>query len=386
MNSNTNDIRMEQAEILEPTEQNLRLCAESIKSGEVVGFPTETVYGLGANALNIVAVKKIFEYKGRPLSDPLIVHVTSIDMGKKLIDIDDETHQLFKLLSEKFWPGPLTMVLKANFNIISPILTANTEYIGIRYPKNDIAKKLIDYSEVPIAAPSANKFCHISPVNPFHVYEDFVEFPVKILNGGVSSFRMESTVLKIIHEERKVQILRMGAISPFEIETFLNENNLAYSVEICKKINKNHTMINELNSNSLDEEIKISQESPGQFLKHYSPKLDTFIYDEEEKNKIIYAKDLNYNEIVFLDYNKILYNKCSKLSSDEYFLHLSASNNPEEVMLNLYDFLHKSEKFETAKFIILCDIKKHMHENPHKETLVDRITKAAADRKLKIIF
>jgi L-threonylcarbamoyladenylate synthase len=386
MNSSKNDNRIDLAKILEPTEENLRECAESIKLGQVVGFPTETVYGLGANALDIEAVKKIFEYKGRPLSDPLIVHVTSVEMGKKLINIDEETHKLFKLLSDKFWPGPLTMVLKANFNIISPILTANTEYIGIRYPKNEIAKKLIDYSGVPIAAPSANKFCHISPVNPYHVYEDFIEFPVKILNGGVSSFRMESTVIKIVHEEKKIQILRMGAISPFEIETFLQENNLPFSVEIYKKINTNHTMINELNSKSLDEEIKISQESPGQFLKHYSPKLDTYIYDEHENNNIIYAKDLNSNQIVFLDYNKILYNKFSHLSSDECFLHLSHSDIPEEVMLNLYDFLHKSEKFETAKFILLCDINKHMPENPHKQTLVDRITKAAADRKLNIIL
>ncbi len=170
---NSNSILSPLAQILEPTEENIISCAESIKSGKVVGFPTETVYGLGASALNIEAVKKIFEYKGRPLSDPLIVHVTSVEMGKKLINIDDDTYKHFKLLSDKFWPGPLTMVLKANFNVISPILTASTEYIGIRYPNNLLAQKLIDYSGVPIAAPSANKFCHVSPVNPYHVYEDF---------------------------------------------------------------------------------------------------------------------------------------------------------------------------------------------------------------------
>ena len=102
-------------------------------------------------------------------------------------------------------------LLVANLNLISKKILAGHDTVGIRFPTNPIAIKLIEYSGVPIAAPSANKFCHISPVNPYHVFEDFKEFPVKILNGGICKFRMESTVMKICQEEKKIMIFRLGA-------------------------------------------------------------------------------------------------------------------------------------------------------------------------------
>lgn len=378
------------AEIMDPTDENIKLCAEDLKNGKIVGIPTETVYGLGANALNTEAVKKIFEYKGRPLSDPLIVHVTSVDMARNLTNIDEETTKLFNLLAEKFWPGPLTIVLKANFDVISPILTASTEFIGIRYPNHKLAQKIIDYSGVPIAAPSANKFCHISPVNPYHVFEDFKEFPVKIINGGVCNFRMESTVIKILSNEKLIQILRMGAISQNDIKNFLLEKGLDFEVELFKKINHNHNFITkEIDfENKLKAEIELSQEAPGQFIKHYSPKLDTYIYGENETNNIFEInKNIKIDEIVFLDYKKILYNKFSHLVVDKQnFLDLSSTGSSEEVMLNLYDYLHKCENFENSKIIVICDIDLHMENNPHKVTLVDRVVKAAAERKINLKF
>lgn len=359
------------AEILESSDENIKICAEKIREGQVVGFPTETVYGLGANALNVEAVKKIFEYKGRPLSDPLIVHVTSVEMAKKLTDIDEDTHKLFKLLADKFWPGPLTMVLKANFDVISPILTANTQYIGIRFPNNEIAKKLIDESGVPIAAPSANKFCHVSPVNPFHVFEDFKEFPISIIDGGVCNFCMESTVVKILNDDKKIQILRMGAIAPQELETVVKSLELekVFTVEVLKKVNQLTHIGND-------------QEAPGQFIKHYSPKLDTYILDEEELDNVLNISEYKPEEIVYLDYNKILFNKFSLFSNN--FLELSEKGNPEEAMLNLYDSLRAAEKKENAKLIVLCDLSKHMIDSPHKNTLVDRVLKAAAYKKINL--
>ena len=195
--------------LYDPTEENIHKCAEYIKNGGIVGMPTETVYGLAANAFNVEACYKIFEYKGRPLTDPLIVHVSSIEMAKKIIIINQEIEELFNLLIKNFWPGPLTIVLKANLNLLSTKILAGNDTVGIRFPVNKIANKLIEYSGVPIAAPSANKFSHISPVNPFHVFEDFKEFPVKILNGGTSKFCMESTVMKICYEEQKLLIFRL---------------------------------------------------------------------------------------------------------------------------------------------------------------------------------
>ena len=119
--------------LYDPTEENIHKCAEYIKNGGIVGMPTETVYGLAANAFNVEACYKIFEYKGRPLTDPLIVHVSSIEMAKKIIIINQEIEELFNLLIKNFWPGPLTIVLKANltqlYNVIdqASILTTDKE-------------------------------------------------------------------------------------------------------------------------------------------------------------------------------------------------------------------------------------------------------------------
>ena len=165
----------------------------------MVSFPTETVYGLGANALNADACNLIFTTKGRPLTDPLIVHVHSLDHGLSLIDQSDEkVVQLFKTLAAKFWPGPLTMVVKANMTVIPSLVTADTGFVGIRMPDHKIALDLIRASGLPLAAPSANKFGHVSPSKADHVYSDFhKDSEVYIIDGGACSFGIESTVLKI---------------------------------------------------------------------------------------------------------------------------------------------------------------------------------------------
>ena len=223
--------------LYEPTEENIKQCAEYIKKGGIVGMPTETVYGLAANAFNVEACYKIFEYKGRPLTDPLIVHVSSIEMAKKIIIMNSEIKPIFDLLIKNFWPGPLTIVLKANLNLLSTKILAGNDTVGIRFPVNPIANKLIEYSDVPLAAPSANKFSHVSPVNPYHVFEDFKEFPVKILNGGVSQFCMESTVMIICYEEKKLLVFRLGAVSPDDLRKVLNsdERFKDYKIECLSK-------------------------------------------------------------------------------------------------------------------------------------------------------
>lgn len=352
-------------------------------------MPTETVYGLAANAFDIKAVRKIFEYKGRPLTDPLIVHVTSIEMAKELVNIDNSTFKVFEALAEKFWPGPLTIIMKANFNKLSPILTANTEFIGIRSPNNEIARKLIEYSGVPIAAPSANKFCHVSPVNPQHVWEDFKEFNVNILDGGVCNFCMESTVVKINNEQKLFQIFRVGAISKEDLESFIQnefdslEEIKGYTVEITKR----KTLPVETDIENIEVEVQskednntFSAEAPGQFAKHYSPQLDAFIVNSDDKEN----KSFNFNEkeVVVIDYKETIKNKYKH--NFLYSLDLSIKGDPEEVMHNLYDYLRQAEKIDSAKHIFLCDIQYHMEENPLKFTLVDRIVKAAAGKSIYI--
>jgi tRNA threonylcarbamoyl adenosine modification protein (Sua5/YciO/YrdC/YwlC family) len=377
--------------LYEPTEENIKECAEYIKNGGIVGMPTETVYGLAANAFNVEACYKIFEYKGRPLTDPLIVHVSSIEMAKKIIIINKEIEPLFNLLIKNFWPGPLTIVLKANMNLLSSKILAGHDTVGIRFPINPIANKLIKYSDVPIAAPSANKFSHISPVNPFHVFEDFKEFPVKILNGGVSQFCMESTVMKICYEEKKLLIFRLGAVSPDDLRKVLDidEQFKNYKIEcLAKKAKISNEELRKIKEQkSEDNSLTINQDAPGQFLKHYSPKLETYLYSGDDVKDYLDEIELS-DKIVFIDYKEIMKNKFlgKKGIKEKNFLELSKDGNADTVMQNFYNYLHEAEKIEGMKYIIIIDLEKYMDENSHKLTLLDRMWKAASFKKVKLIL
>ncbi len=211
----------------------IRLASETLKSGKLVSFPTETVYGLGANALNAEACKLIFTTKGRPLTDPLIVHVDSLDHGLSLIDHSDtKVVALFKTLAAKYWPGPLTMVVKANLDIIPSLVTAETGFVGIRMPNHEIALDLIKSSGLPLAAPSANKFGHVSPSKAEHVYSDFhKDSEVLIIDGGGCSFGIESTVLKISYSQESQKysllVLRRGGVSEQSLQLAIEDLGLS---------------------------------------------------------------------------------------------------------------------------------------------------------------
>ena len=375
--------------LYDPTEENIHKCAEYIKNGGIVGMPTETVYGLAANAFNVEACYKIFEYKGRPLTDPLIVHVSSIEMAKKIIIINQEIEELFNLLIKNFWPGPLTIVLKANLNLLSTKILAGNNTVGIRFPVNKIANKLIEYSGVPIAAPSANKFSHISPVNPFHVFEDFKEFPVKILNGGTSKFCMESTVMKICYEEQKLLIFRLGAVSPDDLKKVLDTDDKFknYKIEcLAKKIKISNEELKKIKEEKAqDNNLTVNQDAPGQFLKHYSPKLETYLYSGDDIKEYLEEIKLN-DKIVFIDYKEIMKSKFigKKGIKENNFLELSKEGDATKVMQNFYNYLHLAEKMEGMQYIIIIDLEKYMNDNSHKLTLLDRMWKAASFKKAKI--
>ena len=377
--------------LYEPTDENIKLCAEYIKKGGIVGMPTETVYGLAANAFNIETCYKIFEYKGRPLTDPLIVHVSSIEMAKKIIIMNQEIEPVFNLLIKNFWPGPLTIVLKANLNLLSTKILAGNDTVGIRFPINPIANKLIALSDVPIAAPSANKFSHISPVNPYHVFEDFKEFPVKILNGGESQFCMESTVMKICYEEKKLLIFRLGAVSPDDLKTVLNtdERFKDYKIEcLAKKIKVSNEELKKIKEQkSKDNSLTINQDAPGQFLKHYSPKLETYLYSGDDIKEYLEEIEINDN-MVFIDYKEIMKNKFlgKKGIKENNFLELAKDGDANKVMQNFYNYLHEAEKLEGMKYIIIIDLEKYMNDNSHKLTLLDRMWKASSFKKAKLII
>jgi L-threonylcarbamoyladenylate synthase len=202
-------------------EANLAYAAELIRGGKLVAFPTETVYGLGANALDADAVARIFEAKGRPRTSPLIVHVDSVEMAQTLADVWPESAEL---LARIYWPGPLTLVV-AKHPGIPDIVTGGLPTVGLRMPAHPMALELIREAGVPIAAPSANRFTELSPTSAAHIPESLADFT---LDGGPSRVGIESTVLSLVAEPR---LLRPGVIPVDELESLIGPIGIGPGVE-----------------------------------------------------------------------------------------------------------------------------------------------------------
>lgn len=185
--------------------------AELIRAGKLVAMPTETVYGLGANALDAAACERIFAAKGRPHTSPLIVHVDSIEMARQFVSAWPESAAI---LAARYWPGPLTLVLPKR-DIIPDIVTAGLPTVGIRVPAHPLAIELIRAAGVPIAAPSANRFTELSPTNAAHVPQALADF---VLDGGPARVGIESTVLSLAAGP---VLLRPGVIPLPELEALI---------------------------------------------------------------------------------------------------------------------------------------------------------------------
>ena len=236
--------------------------AELIRSGQLVAFPTETVYGLGANALDAEAVRRIFEVKNRPWASPLIVHVADEKMART---ISAEWPATAQKLAWKFWPGPLTLVVK-KAAIVPDLVTAGLDSVGVRTPSHPMALELIRRAGVPIAAPSANRFTEISPTTAEHVRESLGDQVDMILDGGPTTVGIESTVVSL-HRVPPV-ILRPGIITKEELE-------LVAGVHFETEMDLPHIV-----------------ESPGQHPRHYAPRtrlilLETGVAAPDGRGRII---------------------------------------------------------------------------------------------------
>jgi len=220
---------------------HIKEAANIIKGGGLVSFPTETVYGLGADALNPIAVTKIFEAKNRPFFDPIIVHISNLTSIEKLTNSYTKTAQK---LAERFMPGPLTIVLSKS-DIVPDIVTAGLPTVAIRMPSHKVALELIKESETPIAAPSANPFGYISPTKAEHVIEQLGDKIDMILDGGECVIGIESTIIKV--DTPEPVILRYGGVPLEEIEEVIGKVKIA----------------------DIDHE---KPHSPGQLPYHYSPR------------------------------------------------------------------------------------------------------------------
>lgn len=217
-----------------------------------MAFPTETVYGLGANALDVAAIDKIYEAKGRPPSSPLIVHVSSIDMARGLVR---EWPERAEKLARQFWPGPLTLVLPKQPHVPDR-LTAGLDTVGVRMPANPIAEALIRAAGVPIAAPSANLFTELSPTTAQHVRDGLGDRVAMVLDGGRTTVGIESTVLSIVGPD--AILLRPGMVTRQEIEAVIGAIQIAGSAPTE------------------------AHPSPGMHLRHYSPKTPLLLIERGE--------------------------------------------------------------------------------------------------------
>ena len=297
--------------------------AKLIKSGEIVGMPTETVYGLGADATNPDAIKKVFLAKGRPQDNPLIVHISSMEMMEFVVK---EIPEFAKNLADKFWPGPLTIVLPKSDNI-PDCVSAGLDTVGVRMPNHKAALALIEKAGTPIAAPSANTSGKPSPTTANHVLEDMDGKIPLILDGGMCCHGVESTVISV--KDNTVTILRPGFITA---EDFESEG---YKVEYSKGV------FSELSKG----EIALS---PGMKYKHYSPKADVIIIDGEYDKIKEFAETVKGEGVYFLLYNKDSEFPCS---------HLAFGSTAHEQATNFYDKLREFDELKAKTVYAMSPIK-----------------------------
>ena len=283
---------------------DINLAIESLKKGNIIAIPTETVYGLAGNAFEESSVNKIFKIKNRPSFNPLIVHIPN---PKYINKIAQNIPKIAQKLSKHFWPGPLTLVLEKQTHI-SDIVTAGKSTVAVRVPNHKLTLDLLSKLPFPLVAPSANPFGFTSPTSADHVIEYFADKIDLILDGGISLKGIESTIIGF--ENKNAVLYRHGSISIEEIEKIIGK------VEIKNKNN-------------------LSPEAPGMLKRHYAP-----------KTKIVFSNDF-MKSIKSYPNKKIgilCLKRIEKIPKSVHQEVLSSDGNLNEAAKNLYSALHKLDR------------------------------------------
>lgn len=263
--------------LLENNQNDIQKAAEILQNGGLVGIPTETVYGLAADALNGKAVAKIFEAKGRPMDNPLIVHISDFSEIEKYNLVSEIPKPAYKL-AESFWPGPLTIIMKKSGRIPDEV-SAGLSTVAIRLPSHPVAQAIISKAQTPLAAPSANLSGSPSPTTAQHVMNDLGGRIDAVLDGGSSEVGLESTVITLACEVPRV--LRPGGITVEQLRSVLGE------VEV------DDAVINQLKEGQ-------TAASPGMKYKHYAPKADVVLLKCNDKEYIDYVNSQSNKNVVAL--------------------------------------------------------------------------------------
>lgn len=313
-----------ETKLLKANEESIKLACALLKSGEVVAVPTETVYGLAGDATSSSAIKKIFEAKGRPADNPLIVHIGNIEM---LDGIVSEFNNDAKKLADAFWPGPLTIIMPRGEKICKET-SAGLDSVGVRMPSNEIARKIINLSGVAFSAPSANLSGKPSPTTAEDVFADMNGRIPLIIDGGESDAGVESTVISVL--EDTLIILRPGIVTKEEIEKVLNKE-----VKVAKEVT---------------EGVKADSivRSPGMKYKHYAPNA-----------KVTIVKSTLEKFVEFVNLNKKENTLVMCFEGEEKLMPVSAlsygkKDDPKSQAHNLFAVLRELDKNHAEQVFVRC--------------------------------
>ena len=328
----------------------------AVQRNDVVGLPTETVYGLAGNALCPEVVQKIFRLKGRPPTNPLILHVAHLNQVLPYTSANQEQLQILHKLAAHFWPGPLTIVLPAS-SVVDPAITAQSGWVGFRMPSHPVALELLQRCSVPLAAPSANRSGHISPTTALHVVTEFSDSDLLVLDGGACEIGLESTVVKVV-SDREIHILRAGCVGAEDLQNACG----------ARVIQRGFSVIG----------TEVTSQSPGQHLVHYSPGCPCFLLENQEMNLHLLRQ---FESRFLIDWNGLFL----KYSDDlKCYFDLNAENAPfvaaQKFFNVLRDFESKAliEKNSAIFLVTPTTISNAIHC-----ALLDRMYRAAGGKFLK---
>ena len=318
------------------------------KDGKLVAIPTETVYGLSANAMDEEAVSKIYEAKGRPSDNPLIVHFYEMNQLDSIVDYNDEN---VKKLINNFWPGPMTLILNAKENNgISKKVTAGLNTLAVRMPSNITAREILKETGVLLAAPSANTSGKPSPTKFEHVYHDLNGKIDVIIEDEQSDIGLESTVIDCTRYP--MVIARPGEITKEDIEDILGEGSVKYNEEVLTQ--------------------NVAPISPGMKYRHYSPEAELVLFNGSFENLINILKDRN-KKTGFITY-KEMKSKVNNLNVSIKYL-ADSEKSVEQSNKNLYNILREFDEEKVEEIFILP-----IEETKENKALLNRLNKAISKK------
>jgi L-threonylcarbamoyladenylate synthase len=408
MTSSSDTSPLTVAKLAECNAEGIRTSGDVLKAGGLVAFPTETVYGLGANALNDLSVKSIFAAKKRPSTDPLIVHILGKGDIYDLYDFEDTKLGISKAqlvcehLAESFWPGPLTIIFKARKSVPLSV-TAGSGYVGLRSPKHPIARQLLAAAGLPIAAPSANRFGHVSPTSADHVMKDLGEEDVTILKDDISlsggcSVGIESTVCRVSKSGDVVSILRCGAVTSEDILAALLKSNFAGLDNVTVVIENEKALIKSAASKTINSNIKAESNSEhdetaasSRHAGRRDEDLELQPLGDESSDAPSSSSSsspsgthINVKNAFIIDYNGQLKHFKEKASI---YYDLSSDGVPEMACNKIFEVLRRAEdpslaapngKGEGVKLVLLPDLRADAERSEMVRALWERLHRAAS--------